>query len=145
MMGTMIASHSFPSAPDSMAPVRRFVEATLAGHQCVADASLVADELATNAFQHTDAKDFAVALAYDDDQVHITVSAAPAVVYTAPHICPNVVNGRAGGTRGRGLFIVDALSEYWGVATVDGRQLVYAVLTLNPDGEGPADLAGGPK
>lgn len=123
--------NTFRSSPQSMERVRAFVAKLTAGHPRSDDAVLVADELATNALQHTGTEQFTVAVDFKDDNVLVAVSAAP-LTATAPLICCDGIEGRGQGEHGRGLIIVASLSKSWGCATVDGQQVVYATLSRHP-------------
>lgn len=107
-------------APDSVAPrsARRFVAEALRqwghGDAIVQDAKLVVSELATNAVTHAGSA-FSVIVRGDDAGVRISVAdrspAQPRVMHASPE-APS----------GRGLDMVSALSDRWGVdANKDGK------------------------
>lgn len=127
-MGATVPRHTFPSTQASMSAVRRFVELHTQGNPCSDDSVLVADELATNAVQHTAGVDFTVILLVSAGGVMVMVLAAP-LSATVPHICSDGVRGRDNGERGRGMVIVEALASEWGVGMVNGMQAVHATLT----------------
>lgn len=124
-------ARTFPSTPQSIRAVRAFVAEATAGRPGQDDIVLVADELATNAFQHTGGTEFTVTVCSTDDGIMVSVRAA-ALAATEPHVCSDGVKGRAGGTRGRGMFLVQALAAEWGISTKQHEQEVYAVLAAAP-------------
>jgi anti-sigma regulatory factor (Ser/Thr protein kinase) len=86
------------------------------------DLSVVVGELAANAAIH------------QEDDAEITLAVTPEgslqiEVYDGDPFIPDVVDGDAWDVDGhRGLFLVDALSESWGVEPIDGGKRVWAVL-----------------
>ena len=117
------STRSFPPEPAAVAEVRRFVAASVKGPPAlVDDACLVASELATNAVLHArtplqvavEQRGGTVRLAVRDGSPRrpIAADAAPAV------------------TSGRGLQIVDALSQSWGVEPAAEGKVVWAELDV---------------
>lgn len=120
----MSAERSFPGVPASVPAARRFVLQTLSGLSAEAsDAiALMVSELATNCVLHA-GSDFRVTAGQTPGHVRVEVAdtgngdarmQSPAA--TEPH--------------GRGLRIVDALSDDWGVApaTMHAGKAVWFVL-----------------
>jgi anti-sigma regulatory factor (Ser/Thr protein kinase) len=118
-----------PIIPESV-PVARFhIRAALSFHQLheyADDAAIITSELVTNAIQHASehgAHTIMVTLArvWNPEAVTIVVtdsSPKGPVIRTAPD----------GSERGRGLRIVEELSDCWGWNPEEGGKAVFAVL-----------------
>lgn len=111
----------FSSHPTSAAAARRFVLAVLAAWPVEAadtDAVLVCtDELVTNAIVHV-ASEIDVVVRWEDGVVRVEVhdrSSRPPL----RQVHPVDADG------GRGLHLVEAMAERWGVANVDGGKAVW--------------------
>ncbi|HEX3957221.1 MAG TPA: ATP-binding protein [Trebonia sp.] len=119
----------FPSIPESVRMARFYVRATLVFHELdryADDATIVTSELVTNAVQHVcdnGGKTIGVTLAWAGSPVAVTV-----VVSDSSPEGPVKRDAPAGGERGRGLQIVEALSAYWGWRPEQGGKAVFAVL-----------------
>ncbi|HVB07018.1 MAG TPA: ATP-binding protein [Acidimicrobiales bacterium] len=123
----MIFEHDFPRASGSVPRARHFAEKSLVGlpEAFVGLVALMVSELATNALRHG-ATPFDVRIDAADDGVAVEVSD----------------NGTGGAVRrspvssdptGRGLQVVDALADEWGVrpAAIPGwRNTVWFSLAL---------------
>lgn len=112
---------SWPAVPASVAAAREFVAAQLDPHlsaQAVEGARVVASELATNAVMHAGTP-FTVTVEWAGDEVLVRVTDGSDGV---------PVPGAPGDLelRGRGLLLVDALSEAWGVSEEAGGKSVWA-------------------
>lgn len=111
----MTDERSFPNAPVSVTNARRYATQTLAGiPPDVADAiAVMVSELATNAVRHA-ATDFTVTIDRDGREIRIAVtdtgSGRPALQSPAPT-----------DHSGRGLRIVEALADNWGVTETADR------------------------
>jgi anti-sigma regulatory factor (Ser/Thr protein kinase) len=105
---------TLPPTPASIAAARRFVErATAPAYSHLCDvACLVVSELATNAALHG-ATDYVVKVETLDDGVRITVGDHGAGMPARRDPGPTDV-------RGRGLRIVEALADAWGVVPASG-------------------------
>ena len=126
----------FLPVPEAVAAVRHFVTGVLRlwhehEHAMVADAELVASELATNAVQHA------------DSPFRVSVDRSTGVVCIA---IQDAVEGHAEQqppTRdemtGRGMAIVDALSRRWGCDALPAGKVVWAELVAG----GPRSTADG--
>ncbi len=93
-----------------------------------ADAELVCTELATNTLDHADGPRevrIVVVPAVSSTDASVLIEARDG----SPESVLLVGSSRLGEFRGRGMAIVDALSE-WGVRREDGRKTVWARLTL---------------
>jgi anti-sigma regulatory factor (Ser/Thr protein kinase) len=118
-----------PSIPESV-PVARFhIRAALGFHQLdeyADDAEVITAELVTNAIQHVrgDGTDtVGVTLARTRNPEAVTV-----VVTDSSQDGPVTRTTPDGSERGRGLRIVEELSDCWGWNPEDGGKAVYAVL-----------------
>lgn len=120
--------------PDLEAPreARRFVERTLGrevGERWLETATLLVSELVTNAVMHTDTD---VVVAIDRADGRVVVSVTDRDPGSAEAVTPRRGRGTSDPT-GRGLQIVDALADRWGVETSDTTKVVWFELAL-PDG-----------
>lgn len=117
--------------PDLEAPrdARRFLERALdeeRDERWLETATLLVSELVTNAVMHTDT-DVTVSVERRDGRVHVAVSDGD------PDSADAVVPQRArrpSEATGRGLQIVDALAERWGVDVADGCKIVWYELAV---------------
>jgi anti-sigma regulatory factor (Ser/Thr protein kinase) len=138
------AQITLPRNPSSVAAARRFIEARAtawlfpepAGEQLV----LIGSELVTNAVLHA-RTELTLTLEHRGDRVRISVrdrSKAPA---TLRHY-------RADALTGRGLGVVAALSDSWGISAAADGKVVWAELAANGDHDagtpGPPDLRQAP-
>ena len=134
------AQITLPRNPSSVVAARRFIEARAtawsfpepAGEQLV----LIGSELVTNAVLHA-RTELTLTLEHRGDRVRISVrdrSKAPA---TLRHY-------RADALTGRGLGVVAALSDRWGISAAADGKVVWAELVANgdhhPTGPRPPDL-----
>ena len=120
-----------PHATDSAALVRHELSADLALHgvppECIDEVVLVASELVGNAVRHTMAVDglgLAVEWSVDPDGVTVQVS-DPSSVPPAPRTPSTTEPG------GRGLWIVEALADDWGVRREGAGKRVWAHVPLH--------------
>jgi anti-sigma regulatory factor (Ser/Thr protein kinase) len=118
-----------PSIPESV-PVARFhIRAALGFHQLdeyADDLEVITSELVTNAIQHVrggGTGTVGVTLARTRNPEAVTV-----VVTDSSQEGPVTRTTLDGSERGRGLRIVDELSDCWGWNPEDGGKTVYAVL-----------------
>ena len=133
----------FPNEPASIPGVRRFVRAALAEvePELRARAELVVSELATNALRHG-AGDLLVAVLVERGRVRIEVADASPALPLARRPGPDDPGGR-------GMLVVDALSQAWGVEPAGearGGKVVWVTLAPDEDGTattGPASGRGG--
>lgn len=118
-----------PSIPESV-PIARFhIRAALSFHQLdeyADDAAVITSELVTNAIQH--------ACGDGTGTVRVTLlrvwnpGGVTVVVADCSREGPVTRMASDGSERGRGLRIVDELSDCWGWNPEDGGKAVYAVL-----------------
>lgn len=115
---------TFRNTPAEVAGCRRFVSLVLQScpDETVDRAILLASELVSNAIVHglSDGK-LAVDLA--EDQLRIAVTDRSPRVPTAMPYGPRHAHGR-------GLAIVDALADQWGVDLLDSGKIVWATLRV---------------
>ncbi|MEU0672148.1 SpoIIE family protein phosphatase [Streptomyces sp. NPDC006172] len=124
--------------PDAVMHARRFTARTLRGWKVgeAADAVLlVVSELVTNALVHTQGS-VRLDLMLRGDRLRVSVSdsspRAPAK--------PVIVDWES--TGGRGLLLVEAMSESFGSVPVAGGKQVYCEISVPPSPEGGPDRAG---
>jgi anti-sigma regulatory factor (Ser/Thr protein kinase) len=148
----VISRRSFAHAPDAIMTARRFVVNLLRDVDpgTVEDVALMVSELATNSFRHADSS---FTIVVDRSDTRLTVS----VVDSGPGE-PTVQSPLPAQPTGRGLRIVSALSDAWGVSTDDshdGKSVWFTIdlasrartsgseLDRRSDGSGPIELSGG--
>jgi hypothetical protein len=114
----------FPGGPAEVGDARRFLGQTLDGWGLpVDDAALVLSELVTNALLHTRGG-FGVVLDRTGTGIRIEVSDSSSRPPTLRPLELTVDHGR-------GLHLVDAISESWGsLEDADGGKTVWAELAL---------------
>ena len=112
----MKAERRLPATPDSVRAARRFVAEVLADvpPESLQRIELMISELATNCVLHVGGE-FVVAVRRDDREVRIEVIDAGAGDV-------RVRSPRATDPHGRGLRIVAALADDWGVSPAKGRR-----------------------
>ena len=115
--------------PASAAVVRRELGADLVARRVhpdsVYDIVLVASELVGNAIRHGGAEDISVSWEFDAAVVTVRVDD-----HTRAH--PHAQVAAPADTQGRGLFIVDALAEAWGVTDTDAGREVWGRVPWRP-------------
>jgi len=119
-------ARTFPGRPESVTAARRFVRDVLRdqSREIMDAAELMACELATNCVQHARC-DFELAI-HSQGQIRIEVrdsdQGRPVVRYPAPE-----------DRSGRGLRIVEALSDTWGIIpSSSGKTVWFALEGLSP-------------
>ncbi|GAA2617096.1 hypothetical protein GCM10010411_60300 [Actinomadura fulvescens] len=125
-----------PHAPSSVAIARKRLTSDLIASgvfdSVVDDASVIVSELLSNALRHARALpsgQVRVTWSYQGEMLEVAVSDGGAM--TEPRRGPGTLSSLGG----RGLGIVEALSEGWGVRHEDGATTVWAQL-LAPQGSG---------
>jgi anti-sigma regulatory factor (Ser/Thr protein kinase) len=123
---------ALPRNPSSVAAARRFIQGRAAAwalpHPAGDQLVLIGSELVTNAVLHA-RTELTLIMELRDGRVHISVrdrSGAPA---TMRHY-------RADALTGRGLSVVAALSDRWGVSAAADGKVVWAELATNGDHPG---------
>ena len=118
-----------PRNPSSVATARRFIEARSAAWAFPGPAAdqlvLIGSELVTNAVLHA-RTDLTLTLELREDRVRISVKDRSQAPATLRHY-------RTDALTGRGLGVVAALSDRWGVSTAPDGKVVWAELPANGD------------
>jgi len=121
------SARKFPAVPESVPAARRFVRDTLSGRprELIQAAELMTSELATNCIQHAKT-DFELAIDARE-QIRVEVrdgdQGQPTVQFPTPE-----------DQSGRGLRIVDAMSDTWGVIRSAQGKTVWFALQARADG-----------
>jgi anti-sigma regulatory factor (Ser/Thr protein kinase) len=119
---------SLPADARSVAAARRLLRTALDGHRSAAveDALLMISELVTNAVRH--AQDVVLVLVtIHHDTLRVDVSDNNPTMPVAPEPEHHA-------TRGRGLRIVQALADRWGIApTADGKTIWFEIDVGEPN------------
>jgi anti-sigma regulatory factor (Ser/Thr protein kinase) len=107
-----------PAVPESARKAREFVVASLGrakwlDRERLEQLALVTSELATNAILHA-RTELRVSVSCDEHEARIEVS-------DGLHARPEQARPRPLDTGGRGLMLVDALVDEWGVEYLDGQ------------------------
>ena len=130
-MGALLVRHASASA----AFVRRQLAADLANYdlpcEAIEDVVLVASELVGNAVQHTSAAGTGTLdVSWDVDATGVRVCVAD-----SSELPPHVRLAGADDTGGRGLRIVDAVSDEWGVERAAHGKRVWAHVPARRDAQ----------
>jgi anti-sigma regulatory factor (Ser/Thr protein kinase) len=128
-----VATLSVEHSPASAALARRcvvaaFEEAGLGADQA-SDAALIASELVANAVRHgrpLPSGDITIEWTLSADGFYLAVTGGS----SSPSVTPKAADVRA--TNGRGLMIIAALSQEWGVITGDNTTTVWTRAPLSP-------------
>lgn len=116
----MEAQAAFPAELRSAAAARRFAEETLQGWGCaglIESARLLVSELVVNAVIHAHTPP-ALRLRYEGTRLRVEVTDGST---TAPRRRPYSPTA----TTGRGLMILDAVADHWGVEVGQGSKTVW--------------------
>ncbi len=127
---------TFPAVPQSVHAARRFATDALAGlpAEALESAELMVSELATNCIRH-ERTSFYVTISRRAGEVRVEVTDSGSGVPTMRSPGPNEPSGR-------GLQIVDMLSDEWGIEPeVPAGKTVWFSLMVEPR-EGEAHRAG---
>ncbi|MEV7969161.1 ATP-binding protein [Sphaerisporangium sp. NPDC088356] len=120
--GTLLGVIDLVGSPESVSLAREFVRRKLGdGHPALDDVTLLVSEVVTNAVVHSDSKNggkVTLALADCYDLVHVDV--ADAGSRTAPRVCGGILS-----EGGRGLMLVDLVSDRWDVHDDDTGRTVW--------------------
>ena len=135
---------ALPRSPSSVRAARRFIVARTAAWafpKPVADQlELIGSELVTNAVLHA-RTELTLTLELREDRVRISVKDRSQAPPTLRHYRPDALTGR-------GLGVVAALSDRWGVSTAPDGKVVCAELRANGDhaaaAPSPPDLRDAP-
>ena len=118
---------ALPRSPSSVGVARRFIAARTAAWSFPGPATdqlvLIASELVTNAVLHA-RTELTLTLELREDRVRISVTDRSRAPATLRHYRPDALTGR-------GLGVVAALSDRWGVSTAPDGKIVWAELHTN--------------
>ncbi len=124
-----VAAHVVPAERDAVRPAREFTDATLREwglpDEARYDAMLVVSELVTNAIVHG-AAPVELRLRLSSNQLLVDVRDAASSLPLVRDAGPDARNGR-------GLHIVDTLSERWGTRPTPEGKSVWSVLAGQPE------------
>jgi anti-sigma regulatory factor (Ser/Thr protein kinase) len=123
---------TFPAIPQSVHAARRFATDALAGlpPEALESAELMVSELATNCIRH-ERMSFYVTISRTPREVRVEVTDSGSGMPTMRSPGPNDPSGR-------GLQIVDMLSDEWGIEPeVPAGKTVWFSLALEPRDEQP--------
>ena len=122
----MTEERTFPNATKSVAQARHYVTDCLSGAppEVIDSAAVMVSELATNAVRHAESE-FTLSIDRDAAQIRVAVT-------DAAEGLPRLRSPSPKEHSGRGLQIVDALADEWGVAEMIDRagKSVWFVLAL---------------
>jgi anti-sigma regulatory factor (Ser/Thr protein kinase) len=126
---------ALPRSPSSVGTARRFIATRTAAWSFPAPAAdqlvLIGSELVTNAVLHA-RTELTLTLELRADRVRISVQDRSRAPATLRHYRPDALTGR-------GLGVVAALSDRWGVSTAPDGKIVWAELRANGDPRGRID------
>jgi anti-sigma regulatory factor (Ser/Thr protein kinase) len=122
----VIHRRSFPNHASAVAAARSFVMGVLPdlAQQTLERVELMVSELTTNAVKHAHSR-FNVTVVTDALRVRVEVNDEGQRIPVRRHAAPT-------DTGGRGLMIVQALSDDWGVDLHDGDKTVWFSLAAVP-------------
>ena len=115
----MTAERDFAAEPESARDVRRFVKGQLAAVPAADDVVLAASELAANVIRHAQTE-FTVRLV-TDDVVRLEVSDGSSIIPAVEDLAES----------SRGLRMIEAMAETWGVELRDSGKVVWAEFPLS--------------
>jgi anti-sigma regulatory factor (Ser/Thr protein kinase) len=123
------AQIALPRSPSSVAAARRFIRARTTAWSLPQAASdqlvLIGSELVTNAVLHA-RTELVLVLELGQDRVRISVKDRSQAPATLRHYAPDALTGR-------GLGVVEALSDRWGISAPADGKVVWAELDTNGD------------
>ena len=125
-VGTLGVWLPLDGRPRDAAAARAFVRGLLAGRlpgSIIDTAELLVSELVTNAIQHAGTT-LTVDIAHSPEALWIAVTDGDA------HNRPRRSAAAPDDERGRGVFLIEALAQDFGVRDVPGGKQVWCVLTL---------------
>ena len=111
----------FESLPEAVPEVRSFIRKALAESPLIDDVVLVASELATNVVRHAQTE-FTVNLVIEDI-VRLEVSDGASIIPAVEELSDSY----------RGLRLVEAASEHWGVELTDAGKKVWVEFPTSPN------------
>ncbi|GII78216.1 hypothetical protein Sru01_31980 [Sphaerisporangium rufum] len=140
MLPTLLGTIDLIGVPESVATARAFVRERLGPADPVLDeVVLLVSEVVTNSVIHSGSRDggpVTLALSRVDGAVHVEVldcgSEDGPRIRDDPH-----------GEGGRGMILLDAIAETWGVHRDRGGSLLWFVVGVREEGSTPDKLGGG--
>ena len=132
----MKETRTFPAEAQSVPAARRWATRLLAesGPEVLQAAELMVSELATNCIRHGNTRfDLTIQRTSNEIRVEVTDHGGGTPAMRSPG--PDEPTGR-------GLLIVDALSDKWGVEKLVRGKTVWFTLTIGPSGRAAGDEAG---
>jgi anti-sigma regulatory factor (Ser/Thr protein kinase) len=131
---------ALPRNPSSVGAARRFIAARTAAWSFPEPAAgqlvLIGSELVTNAVLHA-RTELTLTLELREDRVRISVKDRSKAPATLRHYRPDALTGR-------GLGVVAALSDRWGVSTAPDGKVVWAELRADGDPAAPTPASADP-
>lgn len=112
----MSVEQQFDPSPDNVREARRFVALHVPDER-VSDAEIVVSELVTNAIEHA-ATPVTVRVTHNAAAVRVEVCDSSGIL-------PAVRDLLGDSDRGRGLHLVERLSDAWGVESSDSGKIVW--------------------
>lgn len=111
--------HTFPNEPESVTAARNFVRRALEGvpTDMAQTVELMVSELATNCVRHTDGN-FEISVEQDAEEIRVEAVDSGGGK-------PQLRSPGPSDPHGRGLLIVDALADAWGVDVARGQKFVW--------------------
>ena len=133
----MTSARRFPRTPESVSAARRFARDAAGELPCAAlDAvELMVSELASNCIEHANTP-FELAIEVSEDEVRVSArdSGRGRPVPRSPKLSE---------PRGRGLRIVEALADDWGIVASVSQSTVWFSLCLQPSAGASEPRGGG--
>ncbi|MFJ5265909.1 ATP-binding protein [Streptomyces sp. NPDC088387] len=123
-------AEKFPREPQAAQAARRFVETTLDAWDLAVlreDADLIISELVANAVRHTNVPELTVSIRRVKEKV-VRLGVAD-----GSRAMPHLRRPCLGDLRGRGLLLIDALSDRWGADRLHWGKRVWAELGVGDE------------
>jgi anti-sigma regulatory factor (Ser/Thr protein kinase) len=120
------------AAHEARVLLRSWMTARACTEDAIETAELLLTEVVANAVRHTDSERLQLTAAHDDHQVRVELEDCSSEPPRAP---PDAVDPERPG--GRGVWLVQRLSEAWGWSPVPGGKLVWFELACPPAGPPP--------
>ena len=111
----MLHERDFQPDPPSARAVRRFVSEALAGSSHLDDVILTASELASNVIRHAHTP-YTVRVEHDEDLIRLEISDGSSIVPAIEDLAASQ----------RGLRVVTATSDNWGIEGTDNGKTIWA-------------------
>ncbi|GGK70357.1 hypothetical protein Sme01_27730 [Sphaerisporangium melleum] len=131
-VGRLLGVTELTGSPESVGRAREYVRRKLGdAHPAVDDVTLLVSEVVTNAILHSDSGDGGtVTLALTDCDEYVHVDVVDAGGRGAPRLC-----GESLAEGGRGLMLVDLISERWDVRADEAGRTVWFDVKYKQDGD----------